>query len=155
MRFATILVCSFLATSVWAETCKYVDQEGRVTYSNVPVHNARKLSCIQAPPPISTDKPTPQSASPQADRDATKPPVDVPPLKKDANERRRLLEEDLTREQDALGKARNELAQQEAIRLGDERNYARVLERLKPYQDAIVLHEQRINSIKQELSNLK
>ena len=154
MRFATILVCSFLATSVWAETCKYVDQEGRVTYSNVPVHNARKLSCIQVPPPISTDKPTPQSAPPQADRDATKPTVAVP-RKKDANERSRLLEEDLTREQDALGKARTELAQQEAIRLGDERNHARVLERLKPYQDAVVSHEQRINSIKQELSNLK
>jgi hypothetical protein len=36
-----------------------------------------------------------------------------------------------------LAEARRQLAEQEATRSGDERNYARMLERLKPYQDAV------------------
>ncbi len=154
MRLCTLAIYLLLAAPVYAETCKYVDKDGHVTYSNVPVDNARKLSCVQAPPPIATDKPAAPATPQQADRDAIKPPVDVT-VKKDANERRRLLEEELTREQEALAKARTELAQQETIRLGDERNYARVLERLKPYHDAVAAHEKRIDSIKQELANLK
>ena len=61
----------------------------------------------------------------------------------------------MAREQDALVKAREALAQQEAIRLGEERNYARVIERLKPYQDEVATHEKRVESIKQEVANLK
>jgi hypothetical protein len=36
-----------------------------------------------------------------------------------------------------LAEARQKLTEQEAIRTGDERNYQRVLDRLKPYQDAV------------------
>ena len=61
--------------------------------------------------------------------------------------------EELMREQDALAKAREALAQQETIRLGDERNYARVLERLKPYQDEVAAHEKKITELRQELAN--
>jgi hypothetical protein len=63
--------------------------------------------------------------------------------------------EELAREQDALAKAREALAQQESIRLGDERNYVRVLERLKPYQDEVATHEKTITELRQELTNLR
>ena len=36
-----------------------------------------------------------------------------------------------------LAEAKQKLAEQEAVRQGDERNYQRVLDRLKPYQDAV------------------
>jgi hypothetical protein len=36
-----------------------------------------------------------------------------------------------------LAGAKDRLAEQEAIREGNEKNYARVLERLQPYQDAV------------------
>jgi len=36
-----------------------------------------------------------------------------------------------------LTEAKQRLAEQESLREGNERNYARVLERLKPYQDAV------------------
>jgi hypothetical protein len=39
------------------------------------------------------------------------------------------------------------------MRSGDERNFQKVLERLKPYQDAVAQHEKNIQSIKQELAN--
>ncbi len=43
-----------------------------------------------------------------------------------------------------LAEARRQLAEQEATRSGDERNYARVQERLKPYQDAVQAAEQEL-----------
>jgi uncharacterized protein DUF4124 len=157
MRYvATFLACWLTVGLVWAETCKYVDKDGRVTYSNVPVDNARKLTCIQAPAPLSSDQATELGKQPSsAGQDAAKRQLDVTTERKGTDERRRILDQELTREQDALVKARNSLSEQEAMRFGDERNYARVLERLKPFQDAVATHEKKIDSIKQELTNLK
>jgi phage shock protein A len=70
-------------------------------------------------------------------------------------DRKKALMEELASEQDALIKAREALAQQESIRQGDERNYARVLERLKPYQDQVAAHEKKIGELRQELANLR
>jgi hypothetical protein len=41
------------------------------------------------------------------------------------------------------------------VRFGDERNYARVLERLQPYKDAVQNHEKNIQALQRELANLK
>ncbi len=43
----------------------------------------------------------------------------------------------LAEAESSLAEAKKQLADQEAIRSGDERNYARVLERLKPFQEAV------------------
>ena len=64
------------------------------------------------------------------------------------------LEQELTQEESMLADARKKLSEQEAIRSGDEKNYARVLERLKPYQDTVEVHEKNIEALKRELSNL-
>ena len=151
-----LLACALTATPAWSEICKYVDKAGHVTYSNAPVVDARKVNCIQAPPSSPIDQSNePGKPAPGATQDVSKPDSDLPVQPRGVDERRRILEDELLAEQQALGKARTTLAEQETIRSGDERNYARVLERLKPFQDAIVLHEQRIKSIKEQLSNLK
>src|SRR5574341_2218799 len=55
-----------------------------------------------------------------------------------ARERQReILEKELATEEAALAKARQALAEGEATRTGDERNYARVLERLQPLKEQI------------------
>ena len=64
------------------------------------------------------------------------------------------IEKELTQEQSMLAEARKKLSEQEAIRSGDEKNYARVLERLKPYQDTVEVHEKNVDALKRELSNL-
>ena len=64
------------------------------------------------------------------------------------------IEKELTQEQSMLADARKKLSEQEAIRSGDEKNYARVLERLKPYQDTVEVHEKNVEALKRELSNL-
>jgi hypothetical protein len=70
------------------------------------------------------------------------------------NKQRETLENELTQEQSMLADARKKLAEQEAIRTGDEKNYARVLERLKPYQDTVEVHQKNVEALKRELSNL-
>jgi hypothetical protein len=67
---------------------------------------------------------------------------------------RDILEKELAAEQELLSKAKKDLAEQETIRSGDERNYARVLERLQKYKDNVQVHEKNVEALKRELANL-
>ena len=67
---------------------------------------------------------------------------------------RQTLERELQQEETMLADARRKLADQEQIRTGDEKNYARVLERLQPYKDAVEVHAKNIEALKRELVNL-
>ena len=72
-----------------------------------------------------------------------------------AKERQRdILEKELATEQQLLAKAQQDLAEQESVRSGDERNYARVLERLQPYKDSLEVHQKNVEALRRELGNL-
>ena len=64
------------------------------------------------------------------------------------------IEKELTQEASMLADARKKLAEQEAVRSGNESNYAKVLDRLKPYKDTVEVHEKNVEALKRELSNL-
>ena len=64
------------------------------------------------------------------------------------------IEKELTQEEAMLADARKKLAEQEAIRTGDEKNYSKVIERLKPYKDTVEVHEKNVEALKRELTNL-
>lgn len=64
------------------------------------------------------------------------------------------LERELAQEEGLLAEAKRKLAEQESVRSGDERNYARVLERLQPFKDAVEVHSKNIDALKRELANL-
>jgi hypothetical protein len=82
-------------------------------------------------------------------------PKESPAERSTARERQReILEKELATEQAGLAKARQELSAQEAVRSGEERNYARVQERLQPYKDSIETHEKNIEALRRELNNL-
>ena len=49
-----------------------------------------------------------------------------------------------------LNEAKAQLADQESYREGNEKNYARVLERLKPYQDAVDAAQKELDRVKAE-----
>ena len=124
-----------------------MDKEGRITYSNVPIKGARKVSCFEPP-----RAPRQRSGARRGQRPcATQPRVDNNTQRARDDERRRILESELAAEEEQLAQAQKALAEQESIRQGDERNYARVLERLKPYQDAVAQHEKNVASIRQEI----
>jgi len=154
---AVLIVWPFTASAM-AETCKYVDSEGRIIYSNVPIKRARKVTCFQATPaPPPQPSAAPVAAPSTGTNDAGRPRVEPNTQRQRDEDRRKILEDELAREQKALDDARKALAEQQTQRSGDERNYSRVQERLKPFQEAVATHEKNIASIKQELasSNLK
>ena len=151
MRLFLCLIPLLAAPVAAAETCKYVDKDGRVTYSNVPIKGARKVSCFAPPRTPAASAPAPGEAT----APAPQPRVDNNTQRARDDERRRILESELAAEEEQLAQAQKALAEQESIRQGDERNYARVLERLKPYQDAVAQHEKNVASIRQEISNLR
>ena len=68
---------------------------------------------------------------------------------------REILEQELANEQKLLGDAKQKLAEQEAVRSGDERNYAKVLERLQPYKDSVETHEKNVEALRRELNNAR
>jgi hypothetical protein len=162
-----ILVATLACAPAWAETCKYVDADGHVIYSNTsstPPKGAKKVKCFEDP------KPAPAPAQPAAnaprDRDTPQqkpagesrkdfPKVDGETQKKRDDERRKILEEELSTEQQALETAKTQLAEQEASRTGGEKNYQRFLERVQPFRDAVANHERNIESIRRELNSLR
>jgi len=156
MRFrclAVFLALTLLQSVGWAETCKYLDSEGRVIYSNTPKNppkGATKVKCFEDP--------APKQAADTARSPGTKakpPQVREDPRKAADAERRRILEQEVADETRQLAQAKEQLAAQEAARDGNERNYQRVLERLQPYRDAVATHERNIEAIMREIANLK
>jgi hypothetical protein len=82
-------------------------------------------------------------------------PRESPSARATAKERQReILEKELATEEALLAKAKQALAEQEAVRTGDERNYARVLERLRPFQENVELHSKNVQALRRELANL-
>jgi type IV secretory pathway VirB10-like protein len=82
-------------------------------------------------------------------------PRETPAQRSAAKEKQQeTLQRELAKEQELLAEAKKALADQEAVRSGNERNYARVLERLRPYQESVELHEKNIEALRRELANL-
>ena len=152
-RLAVFLSIALLQSVAWAETCKYLDSEGRVIYSNTPNNppkGATKVKCFEDPSP----KP-PTASAKNSESNAKLPRVSEGTQKSRDDERRRILEQELVDETKQLTQAKEQLAEQEAVRNGNERNYERFLERVQPYRDAVATHERNLEAIKREIANLK
>ena len=130
-----------------------VDETGRRYYTNVKSDaDGKKCTVVQ--------------------REVSVVPVQAPPSKESAagtggqrvqqatqrsrdEARRRILQEEFAAAEKQLATARQKLTEQEGIREGGERNYQRVLDRLKPYQEEVERQEQNVTQLKRELSNLR
>jgi hypothetical protein len=128
--------------------CK--DKDGRTTLTNQQQDTAGKDCRI-----VQQQRVTVVPAT----KPAQKSPANFP--KESASDRlaakdkqRQTLERELSQEETLLADAKRKLAEQEAVRSGDERNYAKVLERLQPYKDAIEVHSKNIEALRRELANL-
>lgn len=71
------------------------------------------------------------------------------------NDRKKILETELTNEERNLQNAKRELADQENTRLGSERNAQRMIDRIEPYQKKVKLHEDNVANLRKELSNIR
>lgn len=146
-----MVVAALLALPAWADVYKCVDDDGHVTYTNTKPSAKTKCSALSRDQRVSTvpgraaNTPSPPGF----------PKVDGDTQKARDNDRRKILDQELAAEQKNLDQAKKELAEQEAVRTGDERNYQRVIERLQPFKDKVALHERNLEALKKEIGNLR
>ena len=129
-----------------SEVYKCPDTSGRPTYTNVKRATLGK-NCTLVSKEVSV---VPAQAPARAMQSSAQGSATA------RNEnRRKIIESELQNEEQLLSGARQKLAEQEGIRNGDERNYARALERLKPYHEAVNQHSQNIEQLRGELVRLR
>ncbi len=139
--------------TIWS--CR--DKDGRTYVTNLREDTSGKdcrivqqtrVQVVPTPKPAGSSKPAAKAAPGSFPREDAQ-------ARASARERQReILETELQREETLLGEARKALEEQESVRYGDERNYARVLERLQKYKDAVELHQKNVESLRRELTNL-
>jgi predicted transcriptional regulator len=147
MRAVLAVILMLVGAHVGADIYKKVDEEGRVTYSNVPSKGAQKLNLE----PINTVP----SSKPNAQPPGNFPKVDADTQKGRDSKRRQVLEDELAQEMKQLDEAKKALAEAEATRLGDERNYQKFLDRVQPFKDAVADHKKNIDALKEEIAGLR
>ncbi|MGQ0653395.1 MAG: DUF4124 domain-containing protein [Betaproteobacteria bacterium] len=144
------------------EIYKCVEPNGRLLYtSDKRETEGRKCELVSrevnvvSTPPAGAKPPAAQPASPANRAAPGSFPRETASQKASARDRQRgILAKELATEQQLLARARQELSAQEAVRTGDERNYAKALERLQPYRDSVETHQKNIEALRRELANL-
>ena len=167
MRTAAVLAATLaLAPVAHAQgtVWRCAEADGRPHYTNIKKDTEGK-SCVVVTKEVSVVSGLARGSTPAATRApgtqaATATPPNFPRVDRDTqrardDNRRKILEDELATEERSLVDAKAKLTEQESVRHGDERNYQRVLDRLKPYQEAVELHERNVSAIRRELANLK
>jgi hypothetical protein len=151
----TLFLLMLVAGFAHADTLyRCTDAAGVITYTNQKDKGSGKQCTVMA-----QDKPVTTFSAPKA-RPSTPTPEGFPRVNSETQkdrdgDRRRILEEELQTEQEKLDEAKKKLADQEAIRTGNEKNYQRVLDRLQPYQEEVQTHEQNVEALQREIGNLR
>lgn len=155
----SILVAASPLRAQVIEIYKCLDGNGRPLYTSDRRDTAgKKCELVSREANVVPSQPATQPQKPGASsKSGAQPgfPREDPASRASAKERQRgILERELEQEEGLLTKARRALAEQENVRTGDERNYARVLERLQPYKDTVEVHTKNLDALKQELGKL-
>ena len=146
------VLLALIAPRVAADIWECVDESGNKRFTNVKA-DSKGCKLLKIAPPNTVPAPKPNART--ASRPADFPRVDGDTQKLRDNDRRRILDQEFANEQKLLEQARLELAEQESQRLGNERNYQRMLDRLEPYKKKVKLHEDNIANLKRELADTK
>lgn len=148
------LLLALLPPAASAEIWECVDESGNKRFTNIK-SEAKGCKLLNVGPPNTV----PGVKSPPGKTASTSPPgfpkVDADTQRGRDAERRKILDQELASEEKLLAQARKDLTEQESIRLGSERNYQRVLDRLEPYKKKVKLHEDNVANLKRELASAK
>ncbi|MCB1960810.1 MAG: DUF4124 domain-containing protein [Rhodocyclaceae bacterium] len=152
-----LLLCA-AANAAYADVYKCVETDPatgqrRVTYTNA--KSAPGCERLSRDLPVSSvPGMAPRAPAPAASGGGFPRVSDTDQQRRDT-ERRKILEAELSAEEKSLESARKALASEDAVRYGNERNYQKKIDRLKPFQDKVELHERNVDALKRELSNLR
>jgi hypothetical protein len=130
------------------------DENGNKRFTNIK-SESKGCRLMEVKVPINTVPATPRPSAKAAESPKNFPRVDGDTQRSRDAERRRILEQELANEQKLLDEARKELAEQESQRLGSERNYQRMLDRLEPYKKKVKLHEDNVTNLRRELASAR
>lgn len=154
IRHLPLLLC-LLPVTAYSEIYKAVDKEGHVTYSSAPIKGGKKIVLE----PLPTMPPPAHARSPQ-----DFPRVDGQTQKGRDETRRKILQDELNSEEQAMTEARKKLTELEEENRGyavvqgkTVFNEARNIEYLKILQDQkeqVESHQRNIEALKTELSKL-
>ncbi len=145
------VVTAWLLAVPWAaqaDIYKYVDEEGRVTFTNIPRKGAIKLDIDtgSAPPPPPAARPVPRPGPRTAPTPANFPRVSREEQRQRDALRRQVLEQELATETRLLDQARQALAQ--------ARSTPAAASQAQALAEAVRLHQQNVNALRYELSLL-
>lgn len=137
MKRIVLMLLACCPALVLGATYKCVDAQGRVSYSQTAEPGKRCAAAVLPPVQvIPAQQPASQREGGPSARDSAAKPGQPQASAQDVAEAKKALDE-----------ARRKLAEQEAVRHGDEKNYQRVLDRLKPYQDEVAKAEERLKQL--------
>lgn len=152
-RSLLALICALAPMTLAAQTIyRCTDAGGGVLISNNRVN--KSCHAIAAEQHNVVPAPRAPTARIQSQRPAANPtPADFPRVESNAqkardNDRRHILEQELSGEQRKLEQARKDLAEHEALRPASA-------ERAAPYRDRVAQAERNIQAIERELANLR
>ena len=156
--FRAMLSCiCLMSMSAYAEIYKSVDENGHVTYSNVPSKGASKLE-IDPPAPAASP-----AAKPKAQPTPSNfPKVDGQTQKKRDDQRKKILQEELEAEQAALAEAKQAYTEGESkpeVYRGAGgktfRNVVKFEEKMQRLQADVDAHERNVQLLQKELDAFK
>ena len=141
-----------LALPASAQTIyRCTDADGGMLISNTRMNKSCK------PVVITQDATIPAPRKP-AGASATPTPSGFPRVQEDTqkardNDRKHILEQELSTEQRSLEQAQRELTEQQGLRPAE--SSTTTLDRIQPYRDRVAQHERNLVAIKKELSGLR
>jgi hypothetical protein len=142
------------------------ENNGVVEYSNNPA-SGRDAKCRTVDLPALTTIPAPKlpaqpapAARPQGGAATAATPASFPRVDTGAQrtrdaDRRRILEDELKKEEMRLAELRQEFNGGEPERRGDERNYQKYLDRVQRMKDDIARSESAVSSLRREMAALR
>ena len=148
MRIAITLLLLALPHQAWAEIYKFVDENGLVTYTNMPRPGTKPQMVIPDTPRPGAQPAAPDKKSKSSTRIATPsyfPRVDSGTQSKRDDMRRQLLVEEMRSEERNLTAARTELAN----------NSRRPGADVGKLTEAVRMHEKNIQMLNKELSHIR
>lgn len=161
-QLSLLILLTSVAGSAHAQSDVFlcVDESGRREYKNTGMTKGCKrvdlpgVNMIPAPPQRSAPVQT-AAAKPAASNPSDFPKVDSATQRARDNDRHQILLDEMRLEEKKLAELKKEFNNGEPERLGNERNYAKYLERVALMQEGIGRTEKNIEALKREISNLK
>lgn len=140
--FLFITLALFSSLSSYAGVYKHIDEDGNVTYSNIPSNDSRRIDLppIIVVPPVDTGEVEDRIAK---RRESMK-----------LREQREQLQNKIAEEEAQLNEVKSEYKDGMPDRLGSERNYQRYLNRVDRLREEISARERNLELMKNDLGKM-